>query len=90
MINGNIHEFMDHIYYGDELWFLYRGTKYFLEDWPGDKCLKLYLFEMIEGGKDYCWKGDMKHFPAEDFLKAKIWDGKSFWEVEQEIEWVDG
>ena len=28
-------------------------------------------------------------FPAEEFLKAKIWDGKSFWEVEEEIEWVD-
>jgi hypothetical protein len=23
------------------------------------------------------------------FQEAKIWNGKSFWEVEQDIEWVD-
>ena len=26
---------------------------------------------------------------ADKFLEAKIWDGKSFWEVESEMEWVD-
>lgn len=25
----------------------------------------------------------------EKFLKAKIWDGKSFWEVEKELAWLD-
>ncbi len=25
----------------------------------------------------------------EQFLKAKIWDGKSFWEVEKELAWLD-
>jgi len=25
----------------------------------------------------------------EKFLKAKIWDGKSFWEVEKELTWLD-
>ncbi len=25
----------------------------------------------------------------EKFLKAKIWDGKSFWEVEEELAWLD-
>ena len=25
----------------------------------------------------------------EKFLKAKIWDGKSFWEVEHELAWLD-
>lgn len=25
----------------------------------------------------------------ERFLKAKIWDGKSFWEVEKELAWLD-
>lgn len=53
-----------------------------MEGLPNDRQLNLYLFEMVEGGKDYCWKGDTKNYPVEDFLKAKIWDGKSFWEVE--------
>lgn len=25
----------------------------------------------------------------ETFLKAKIWDGKSFWEVENDLAWLD-
>ena len=25
----------------------------------------------------------------EKFLKAKIWDGKSFWEVEKDLAWLD-
>lgn len=25
----------------------------------------------------------------EKFLKSKIWDGKSFWEVEKELTWLD-
>ena len=25
----------------------------------------------------------------ENFLKAKIWDGKSFWEVEKELAWLE-
>lgn len=25
----------------------------------------------------------------EKFLRAKIWDGKSFWEVEKELAWLD-
>lgn len=29
------------------------------------------------------------HYPVESFLEAKIWNGKSFWDVEQDIEWVD-
>ena len=25
----------------------------------------------------------------EKFLKAKIWDGESFWEVEKELAWLE-
>lgn len=51
--------------------------------------MELDLFEMTENGKIYIWKGDSKQYPAEDFLNASIWNGKTFWEVENEIEWVD-
>ena len=56
MKNGNVQEFVDHIHYGDELWFLYNGTKYFLEGWIENDILELVLYEMKENGKDYKWK----------------------------------
>lgn len=58
MKNGNVQEFVDHIHYGDELWFLYNGTKYFLEGWIENDILELVLYEMKENGQDYKWKGD--------------------------------
>lgn len=89
MKNGSVSEFVNHIYYGDELWFVFEGKKYFLEGWSEDDILELCLFEMTENGATYVWKGDSKKYPAELFLEAPIWNGKTFWEVENEIEWVD-
>ena len=87
--NGNVHEFIDHVFYGDELWFLYHGKKYFLEGWMHDQRLYLCLYEMAEDGKEYIWEGDSSHYPVDAFLKANIWNGQSFWEAETDIEWVD-
>ena len=87
--NGNVNEFVDHIYYGDELWFIYKGKKYFLEGWTNNNRLDLCLYEMNENGAEYRWEGDEKHYPVDKFLKAEIWDGKSFWDAEQDMEWVD-
>lgn len=89
MKNGDVHEFVDNIHYGDELWFLYDGKKYFLEGLCNHGTPDLFLYEMVDGGKDYSWKGTPKHYPVEAFLEAKIWNGKSFWEVEQDMEWLD-
>ncbi len=89
MRNGDVREFVDHIYYGDELWFIYERKKYFLEGWTNDGRLDLYLYEMIPNGKTYIWNGNKTKYPVEAFLSAKIWNGKSFWDIEQDIEWVD-
>ena len=48
MKNGNVREFIDHIHYGDEFWFLYNGTKYFLEGWIENDILELVLYEMSD------------------------------------------
>lgn len=89
MKNGNVREFIDHIHYGDEFWFLYNGTKYFLEGWIENDILELVLYEMKENGKDYKWKGDNNNYPVEDFLLDRIFDGKTFWKIEKDITWVD-
>ena len=89
MKNGNVGEFIDHIHYGDELWFLYEKKKYLLEGWSNDNRLKLCLYEISDSGAEYMWEGDSTHYPVEAFLKDKIWNGKAFWDIEQEIEWID-
>lgn len=87
--NGNVQEFVDHIHYGDELWFIYNDKKYFLEGWIENDILELVLYEMKENGRDYKWKGDNNNYPVEDFLSDRIFDGKTFWKIENDITWVD-
>ena len=89
MKNGNVREFVAHIYYGDELWFIYDGKRYFLEGWTNNDILELCLYEMSDNGNEYIWKGDAVHYPVESFLESKIWNGKSFWDAEQDLELVD-
>lgn len=91
MINGNVNEFVDHIHYGDELVFLYEGKKYFLQGFKLEGLYTLLLDRWDPPGDDYIWvgKGTDKAYPVEKFLNAPIFEGKTFWEAEKEIEWVD-
>lgn len=89
MIHGNVTEFVDHIHYGDELWFLYRGKKYFLEGWSNEPLLQLRLYEIIPDGATYIWEGDEKNYPVSQFLNAPIWDKKTFWQVQEQMDWID-
>lgn len=90
MINGDVYDFVVRAIYGEELWFMYHGKKYFLEGWNEDGRLDLYLYEMRDDGETYHWKGTLNHFPIDEFLEAKIWDVRPFWDAEQEMEWIDG
>lgn len=89
MIDGNVNEFVDHIQYGDELWFIYDNKKYFLEGLPENGVCKLFFYEMVEGGKECSWNGDADNYPVNSFLEAPIFNGKIFYEVEKDIKWVD-
>ncbi len=42
-------------------------------------------------GFDYVFKASGKNEAEvkEEFLKAKVFEGKTFWEIEKEIEWCD-
>lgn len=89
MLNGDVNEFVAHIPWGDELAFIYKGKKYFLQGLD----TKLYLAIWEPPTDGYIWIGDgftyEKGYPVDKFLAAPIFDGKTFWEVESEIEWVD-
>ncbi|MDO5308120.1 MAG: hypothetical protein Q4G03_01285 [Planctomycetia bacterium] len=33
MLNGNVKEFVDNLYYGAEMYYIYREKKYFIQGW---------------------------------------------------------
>lgn len=91
MINGNVNEFVDHIHYGDELIFIFDGKKYFLQGLLTDGKYTLYLDRWSPPSDEYIWFGigDDKKYPVNEFLDAKIWNGKNFWQAECDMKWVD-
>ncbi len=91
MINGDVNEFIDGLYYGDERFFIYDGNKYFIQGYYETErfTLELYIIENPENDFEWHICSKDKHYLVEEFEKAKIFNGKSFWEVEKEIEWVD-
>lgn len=91
MINGDVNEFIDGLYYGDERFFLYEGNKYFLQGYcvDGKPMLELYVIE--NPAVDFEWHmiSHNNEYPVKMFENAKIFNNKSFWEIEKEIEWVE-
>lgn len=97
MIDGDVKEFVDNLYYGTEMYFLFRGKKYFVQGWYEDGIHHLTLeIEEPYDSKDplcqgYVWSHESKERGecAQAFLNAPIWDGKKFYEVEKEMTWTD-
>lgn len=90
MINGNVNEFISGLYYGDERVFLYKNEKFFIQGLKEERVYSLYLDRWEPPSDDYIWRASSaKDYPVDQFLEAKIFDGKSFWNVENEIEWID-
>ena len=93
MINGNVNEFIENLYYGSEMNFAYADKQYFIQGWMEQGLFTLELCQTIPltTNEGYCvWKDatDSSQVCVNNFLNAKIFDGKTFWEVEQEIDWL--
>lgn len=92
MINGNITDFIDKLYYGEELLFEYNSKIYFIQGWIKDGKACMVLDEQKEEAfEDYLWeckKNSMRDC-AEEFLSAKLWENKDFLQIEKEVFWKD-
>ena len=91
MINGDAKEFISGLHYGDERYFLFNGKKYFIQGYFEHGKPLLETYTVVPADDNFNWKAisENKNYPVSEFENAKIFNGKSFWEAEKEIEWVD-
>lgn len=79
---------------GPEKEFTFRGKRYFLETIAveGTDLLKLYVVEIKDSTDDVIFTFTGKTFQdcVDQFEEAKIFDGKTIFQVEQEIEVLFG
>lgn len=91
MINGDVKDFINGLHYGDERFFIYDNKKYFIQGYIENEqpVLEIYVLDPIDC--DFKWRAlsPNNSYPVLEFENAKIFNNKSFWDVEKEIEWVD-
>lgn len=91
MKNGNINEFIDKLWSGEELIYTYNGKKYFSQGYILDDGRYRFELQQWEPEGNLLWKveGLSNQESLEKFLKEPLFDGKTFWEIEKDAEWVD-
>lgn len=95
MKGGNVKEFIDKTTY-EECAVLYKGIKYFFHGliFNKDKNVYSYKIDIWDNKGNYVTTVfDKNATTIEECLEIaqneKIFDGKSFWEAESEMEWVE-
>ena len=91
MKGNTISEFINDLYAcgGPEKEFTFRGKRYYLETImvEGTDLLELYVVEINDNADDvvFSFTGKTLRDCVEQFEEAKIFDGKTIYQVEQEI-----
>jgi len=90
MIGGNIKDFMDGLYYGNEMLTEYKGRRYMIQGWWKNNLFHLEIWD-YENPEKYKWSCN---FPSqaqcvEEFLNTPHWDGKSFQKIEKDLIWSE-
>ncbi len=90
MINGDPHDFIETIYSGQDVPYSFRGRKYWFQGYNKAEGFFMEIYH-CDPPYDDIWSyfGSDSERCGNAFLEARIFDGKTFWEVEQEIEWLD-
>ena len=105
MINANLEQFLDTGWFSEATLYLNGYTYWCEGCWNEEREKPMHFFvykyESVVVDKIYTKPknsnyqkvfdiyGNSEEEVKEEFLKAKILDGKSFWEIEKEIAWYD-
>ena len=92
MINGNPGEFVDRIYSCQDTVFVFQSVKYWFQGYMlADGHVHMEIFQYQPPSSQCLWEFDGKTIEEcqSAFLAAPIFNGKTFWDAEREIEWVD-
>ena len=95
MIDGNARDFIEKLHYEDH-YVIYKGNKYFFNGCQtkasSDGTVEYVSLEVYNLTTDETIFSIKKPFSSEcvrALEEAPIWGGKTFWEIENEMQWVD-
>ncbi|MCC8043355.1 MAG: hypothetical protein LIO69_07620 [Oscillospiraceae bacterium] len=95
MIDGNVRDFIEKLSYEDH-YVIYNKEKYFFNgcqahlDSNGKiTSYRLEVYNITNGKTVFSTSFPTINECVNNLENAHIWNGKSFWEVEKEMRWVD-
>lgn len=93
MLGNNLNEFMDDMYHNPEKEILYHGRKYIITGYIDKRCetytLEIYTVE-IDSKELFKHTSKNRNECVDAFEKAKIFEGKTIYEAENDIEVLFG
>ena len=91
MINGDYSEFLDHLYFGDELYIEYQNDIFFIEGWYEEKKCIIQCTIVSSNPLQLLYETSAKTMIecAHNFLEQPLFGGKKLQEIEQQAKWVD-
>ena len=93
MKNGDPHDFVNTVYSGQDIIFVFHGIKYWFQGYTiqesGIDHMEIFQYQPPSDKDIWSYDSDSMEKCLEAFLSAPIFDVKTFWEAESEIEWVD-
>lgn len=91
MINGNPSAFIDTAYSGQEIFFRFDGKKFMCQGYIDNGRCHIEIQQHVPWVSESIWHTQSISMQEclEAFEKAPIFNGKTFWEAESEIEWLD-
>lgn len=95
MIGGAPNRFLESVASGNNTVYIFRGITYWAQGWTIFKGFHYEIYQhepydpIISNQNMWEYDGLDSYDCMHAFEKAPIFDGKTFWEVESEIEWID-
>ena len=76
MINGDVNDFIDGLYYGDERFFIFKGSKYFLQGYyvEGKPMLELYVLKPADSNFEWRAISENESYPVPEFENAHLFN----------------
>lgn len=92
MIGGNVQEFVDTLSLGIEKEFRFKGRTLFAQGGKENETWEMTVAQWDPPKDEYLWstKASSMKECFDQFLRAPLFDGQTFWQAEHEIEWVAG
>lgn len=92
MIGGNPHDFLDRIYSCQDTIYIYDNIKYWFQGYmPNSNSVHMEIIQYQPASEHNVWSYDASSISdcQQAFVHAPLFNGKTFWEAEQDIQWVD-